>query len=45
METYSLFLNETERNYEFHDKEMLAIIRGLENLRHLLEDLNSSSRF
>ena len=30
-------LNETERNYEIHDKEMLAIIRGLENGRHLLE--------
>jgi len=24
-------LNETERNYEIHDKEMLAIIKGLEN--------------
>jgi len=24
-------LNETEMNYEIHDKEMLAIIRGLEN--------------
>ena len=23
-------LNETEQNYEIHDKEMLAIIRGLE---------------
>ena len=23
-------LNETERNYEIHNKEMLAIIRGLE---------------
>ena len=23
-------LNETERNYEIHDKEILAIIRGLE---------------
>ena len=23
-------LNEAERNYEIHDKEMLAIIRGLE---------------
>ena len=22
-------LNETERNYEIHDKEMLAIVRGL----------------
>ena len=30
-------LNETERNYEIHDKEMLAIIRELENWRHLLE--------
>ena len=24
-------LNETERNYEIHNKKMLAIIRGLEN--------------
>ena len=24
-------LNEIERNYEIYDKEMLAIIRGLEN--------------
>ena len=30
-------LNETERNYEIHDKEMLAVIRGLEVWRHLLE--------
>ena len=30
-------LNETERNYEIHDKEMLAVIRGLEAWRHLLE--------
>ena len=30
-------LNETERNYEIHDKEMMAIIRGLEAWRHLLE--------
>jgi len=30
-------LNETERNYEIHDKEMLAIIRRLENWRYLLE--------
>ena len=30
-------LNETERNYEIYDKEMLAIIRGLEAWRHLLE--------
>ena len=30
-------LNETERNYEIHDKKMLAIIRRLENWRHLLK--------
>ena len=30
-------LNETERNYKIHDKKMLAIIRGLENWRYLLE--------
>jgi len=30
-------LNETEQNYEIHDKEMLAIVRGLEAWRHLLE--------
>jgi len=34
-------LNETERNYEIHDKEMLAIIRGLEAWRHLLEGAQS----
>jgi len=33
-------LNETERNYEIHDKEMLVVIRGLDNLRHLLEGTN-----
>ena len=27
----SKLLNKTERNYEIHDKEMLAIIRGLES--------------
>ena len=27
----SKLLNETERNYEIHDKEILAIIRGLES--------------
>ena len=26
-----------ERNYKIHDKEMLAVIRGLENWRHLLK--------
>jgi len=30
-------LNKMERNYEIHDKEMLAIIRGLKSWRHLLE--------
>ena len=30
-------LNEAERNYEIHDKEMLAIIRYLEAWRHFLE--------
>ena len=34
-------LNETERNYEIHDKEMLAIIRGLEAWRHLLEEVQT----
>ena len=32
-------LNETKRNYEIHDKEMLVILRGLENWRHLLEGI------
>ena len=31
-------LNKTERNYEIHDKEILVVIRKLENQRHLLED-------
>jgi len=30
-------LNEAERNYEIHDREMLAIIRCLDEWRHLLE--------
>jgi len=34
---FSKFLNEIERNYKIHDKEMLAIIRELENWRHLLK--------
>ena len=32
-------LNEMERNYEIHDKEMLAIVRRLEVWRHLLEEV------
>ena len=31
-------LNKTERNYEIYDKEMLAIVRGLEAWRYLLEE-------
>ena len=33
-------LNETKRNYEIHNKEILAIIRGLENWRYLLEGIH-----
>ena len=34
-------LNGIKRNYEIHDKEMLAIIRCLEVWRHFLEDTKS----
>ena len=34
-------LNKTERNYKIHDKEMLAIIQGLESWRHLLKGAQS----
>ena len=34
-------LNEMERNYEIHDKEMLAIIWRLESWRYLLEGVQS----
>ena len=30
-------LDKMERNYEIHNKEILAVIRELENWRHLLE--------
>ena len=30
-------LNKIERNYKIHDKKILAVIRELENQRHLLE--------
>jgi hypothetical protein len=33
----SKVLNPVERNYEIHDAEMLAIIRGLEEWKHYLE--------
>ena len=39
----SKLLNETKRNYEIHDKEMLAMIRCLEAWKHFLE--GSWSRF
>ena len=32
-------LNKTKRNYEIHDKEMLAVIRRLENWRYFLEGI------
>jgi len=31
-------LNKIEKNYKIHDKEMLAVIRELENWRYLLKD-------
>ena len=34
---YSESLNTVERNYEIHDKEMLAVMRLLEEWRHFLE--------
>ena len=37
MAFYSKFLSLVERNYEIHDKEMLAIIRALEEWRYFLE--------
>ena len=37
----SKLLNETERNYEIHDKEMLAIICCLETWRHFLKGTRS----
>ena len=30
-------LNKIERNYKIHNKEMLVVIRGLENWRYLLK--------
>jgi len=37
-------LSKTERNYKIHNKEILVVIRGLENWRHLLEMQSSSLR-
>ena len=38
-------LNKIEKNYKIHDKEMLAIIRGLENWMHLLEGTKFKFKF
>jgi len=35
---FSKLLNVHERNYEIYDKELLAVIRGLEEYRHYLEE-------
>jgi len=32
-------LNKTEKNYKIYDKKILAVIRELENWRHLLEGI------
>ena len=32
-----IFLNKIEKNYEIHNKEMLAVIRKLENQRYLIK--------
>jgi len=37
----SKLLNKAERNYEIHDREMLAIIRCLDEWRHLLKGAQS----
>ena len=37
----SKFLNETERNYKIHDKEILVIIQGLESWRYFLKGAQS----
>ena len=37
MAFYSKSLSPVERNYKIHDKEMLAIIRALEEWRHFLK--------
>ena len=43
VEYISKSLNKTERNYEIHDKEILAVIRCLEAWRHFLK--GSRSKF
>ena len=41
---YSKSLNAVERNYEIHDKEMLAIICALKEWRHFLEGSHHKSK-
>ncbi len=38
-------LNKAERNYEIHDKEMLAIIQCLEAWRHFLEEAKDGLKY
>lgn len=42
---YSKSMSDAERNYEIHDKEMLAIIRALQEWRAELEGLRLRERF
>ena len=42
---YSKSMSDNERNYEIHDKEMLAIIRALQEWRAELEGLQLRQRF
>ena len=35
----SKFLNEIKRNYEIYNKEILVVIRELENWKHLLQSI------
>lgn len=42
---YSKTMSDAERNYEIHDKEMLAIIRALQEWRAELEGLRLRKRF
>ncbi|GLB39313.1 putative retrotransposable element tf2 155 kda protein type 1-like [Lyophyllum shimeji] len=42
---YSKSLNAVERNYEIHDKEMLAIIHALEEWWHFLEGVRHKARW
>jgi len=40
----SKFLSPVERNYKIHDKEMLAIVRALEEWRHFVEGVEHLDR-